>query len=228
MKKIIALSALAVLAGCFTLKESEFPETAMTSSPQGREVSVKLQGFEATVTDYAAVYAYDTVWVPGRPRGRYGWRPGHYATVTSSTYVPQVRATEYFLERARTNLESSGYITRAQQPDYLVDVAFGGPFVTDSERGMEALWLILSVFTADSSVQTWTAKVKIYDNRTGKMVFHRDYSQRYEVLVWGPLPIFSPAGSSKNSSNAMQSWCLTALTDRTTADITAFLAGAVK
>ena len=86
----------------------------------------------------------------------------------------------------------------------------------------------MSILSADYSVQTWTAKVKGYDNKTGKLVFHRDYSQRYEVAVWGPLPLLSPAGASKNTAKAMQSWCLTALTDRTTADVTAFLAGAVK
>jgi hypothetical protein len=228
MKRIIAVSFMAAFAGCFTIKETEYPQTSATALPKGKEVSVKLQGFEATVTDYAAIYGYDTVWVPGRPRGRYDWRPGYYTTVTSSTYIPRSRITEFFLERAVTSMESSGFVTRATQPDYVVDVSFNGPFVTDSEKGIEALWLILSILSADYSVQTWTAKVKVYDNKTGKLVFHRDYSQRYEVAVWGPLPLLSPAGATKNTSNAMQSWCLTALTDRTTADVTAFLAGAVK
>lgn len=222
--KIIAISAAALLAGCFTVKETEFPASSMTALPKGREVSIKLQGFAASVTDYMSVHSYDTVWVHGRPRGRYHWAPGHYATMTSTTYVPQVRQTDFFLDRARTCAEEAGFVTQAQQPDYLVDVAFNGPFVTDSERGVQALWLVLSILSADYSVQTWTAKIKIYDNKTGKMVFHHDYSQRYEVAVWGPLPILSPAGSSKNTYNAMQSWCLTALTDRAMADATAFLA----
>ena len=228
MKKIIAFSAMAVLAGCFTVKETDFPQTAVTALPKDKNVSVKIQGFAATVTDYMSVYSYDTVWVRGRPHGRYGYTPGHYATVSSSTYVPQVRTTEFFLERARTSAEEAGFVTQAQQPDYLVDVTFNGPFVTDSEKGVKALWLLLSIFSADYSVETWTAKIKIYDNKTGKMVFHRDYSQRYEVAVWGPLPILSPAGSSKNTANAMQSWCLTALTDRVMADATAFLSSNVK
>lgn len=226
MKRIMAFSAMAILAGCFTVKETEFPQTSVASLPEGKEISVNLQGFESTVTDYMAVYGYDTVWVSGHPRGRYGWRPGHYATVASSTYVPQVRTTDFFLSRAQTGMESAGFVTKAQQPDYLVKVEFGGPFVTDSERGVAAMWMILSIFSADYDVQTWTAKLKIYDNKTGKMVFHRDYSQRYEVAVWGPIPILSPAGSSKNTANAMQSWCLTALTDRAVADASAFLAGA--
>ena len=228
MKKIAMFSAMAVLAGCFTVKETDFPQTMVSALPKDKNVSVKIQGFSATVTDYMSVHSYDTVWVSGRPRGRYGWAPGHYATVSSSTSVPQVRATEFFLERARTSAEEAGFATQAQQPDYLLDVTFNGPFITDSERGVKALWLLLSILSADYSVETWTAKVKIYDNKTGKMVFHRDYSQRYEVAVWGPLPIFSPAGSSKNTANAMQSWCLTALTDRVMADATAFLVNDVK
>jgi hypothetical protein len=229
MKKIlIVVSVLVAISGCFTVKETNFPSSVVTALPKGKEVSVKIQGFAATIVDYMSVYSYDTVWVRGRPRGCHGWTPGHYATVSSSTYVPQVRSTDFFLERARTSAEEAGFVTQAQQPDYLLDVTFTGPFVTDSQKGIQALWMILSIFSADYSVETWSAKIKIYDNKTGKMVFHRDYSQCYEVAVWGPLPILSPAGSSKNTANAMQSWCLTALTDRVMADATAFLVGNAK
>ena len=228
MKKTIASLAAVILSGCFTIKETEFPKTAVSALPKDKNVSVKIQGFAATVTDYMSVYSYDTVWVRGRPRGRYGWTPGHYATVSSSTYVPQIRTTDFFLERARASAEEAGFATQAQQPDYLVDVSFNGPFITDSEMGAQALWMLLSVFSADYSVETWAANVKIYDNRTGKLIFRRDYSQRYEVTIWGPLPIFSPAGSSKNTPGAMQSWCLTALTDRVMADATAFLVSKAK
>ena len=228
MKKIFAIVSVVALSGCFTVKETAYPQTTVTALPENKSISVKVQGFAATVMDYAAIYGHETVWVSGRPRGHHGWTPGHYATMTSSTYVPQLRTTDFFLNRASTGMEMAGYVTKAQQPDYVVSVDFGGPFVSDSERGIEALWLILSIFTADYSVQTWTAKLKIYDNKTGKVVFHHDYSQRYEVAVWGPLPILSPAGSSKTAVNAMQSWCLTALTDRVTADATAFIASRVK
>ena len=56
MKRILTFFARAILAGCFTVKETEFPQTSMTSLPEGKEVSVKLQGFQASVTDYMAVY----------------------------------------------------------------------------------------------------------------------------------------------------------------------------
>ena len=180
--------AAALLSGCFTLKETPYPETVMASLPEGKELSVQLKGFKAFVTEYMAVYGYDTIWVDGRPRGRYGWTPGHYRTVTTSTYIPQVCESDVFAQRAKTLAESSGFTTMAQKPDFVIDVTFGGPFVSDSERGISALWMLLSALSADYSAQTWTAKLKIYDNRTGKLVFHHDYSQRYEVTIWGPLP----------------------------------------
>ena len=223
MTKIVPALLAVSLTGCFTLDETAYPETALTPLPEGKELSVQLKGFKAVVTEYVPVYGYDTVWVDGYPRGRYGWVPGHYRTVTSSTYVPQVSESDVFAQRAKTLAESAGFTTMAPQPDYIVETAFGGPYVTDGERSAMALWMLLSGLSADYSVQTWTATLKIYDNKTGKLVFHHDYSQRYEVTVWGPLPILSPAGSSKNTFNAMQSWCLTALTDRVMSDAAAFL-----
>lgn len=223
MKKTIIPILATLAAGCFTLKETPYPETAVTALPEGKELSVQLKGFRAFVTEYVPIYSYDTIWVDSYPRGRYGWAGGHYRTMTSSTYIPQTSESGMFAQRAKTLAESAGFTTMAPQPDYVLETTFGGPFVTDGERGVEALWMLLSVFSADYSVQTWTAQTKIYDNKTGKLVFHHEYSQRYEVTVWGPLPLLSPAGSSKNTFNAIQSWCLTALTDRVMADAAAFL-----
>ena len=228
MKRPISILMATLCAGCFTLKETPYPETVVASLPEGKELSVQLKGFKAMVTEYIPIYGYDTIWVEGRPRGRYGWVPGHYRTVTSSTYIPQTSESDVFAQRARTLAESAGLTTMATQPDYIVETTFGGPYVSDDERGVEALWMLLSVLSADYSVQTWTAQLKIYDNKTGKLLFHHDYSQRYEVTIWGPLPILSPTGSSKNTFNAMQSWCLTALTDRVMADTVTFLAPKAK
>ncbi len=220
----IAAVAAATLTGCFTLKETPYPSTEMTALAEGKAVSVQLRGFKAIVTEYMSVYGYDTVWVEGPPYGRYGWAPGYYHAVPFTAYVPRVSESDVFMQRAKTLAESAGFVTMAQQPDYIVEVSFGGPYVTDGERCVSAMWSLLSVLSADYSVQTWTAKLNIYDNKTGKLAFHHDYSQRYEVTVWGPLPILSPAGSSKGTFGAMQSWCLNALTDRTMADVASFLA----
>lgn len=228
MKRTVAAAALALVCGCLSFNESQYPAIETSSLPEGKEMSVQIQGFAASVTDYLTVYGYDTVWMDGYPRGRYGYVPGRYRVISTSTYVPQVKTTDAFAERARTIAETAGFVTKAQSPDYAVSVEFGGPFITDGDRWAEVMWMLLTVFTADYNVQTWTAKLKIYDNRTGKLVLHRDYSQKYEVNVWGPLPLLSPAGSEKNTFNAAQSWCLAALTDRTMADATAFLVSKAK
>ena len=227
MKRIAVTSMLAALAGCFTFNETPYPETVLTSLAEGKELAIQLQGFAAVVTEYVPVYGYDTLWVDGGPRP-YGWSRGYYRTVTSATYVPQARESNVFAQRAVTLAESAGFTTKATKPDYIVEVNFAGPSVTDGERGLEAVWAICTLLTADYSVQTWTAHLKIYDNATGKLVFNHEYAQRYEVTVWGPLPLLSPAGATKNTFNAMQSWCLTALTDRTMADAAAFLAPKAK
>ena len=220
---IASAVAAAALAGCFTLKETPYPETQLTKLPEGKEMAVQLKGFAAHVAEYVSVYGYGPAYPDDHPYGRGGWGPGPCRPVPSVAYVPQMRESDVFMQRAKTLAESAGFVTMAQQPDYIVDVAFDGPVITDSERGVSAMWMLLSLLSADYSVQTWAAKLKIYDNKTGKLVFHHDYSQRYEVTIWGPLPILSPGGSSKNTYNAMQSWCLTALTDRVMADAAAFL-----
>ena len=105
-----------------------------------------------------------------------------------------------------------------------MDVTFEGPFITDDERTLEWVWMLCSVLSAEYSAQTWTAKLRIYDNKTGRVVFTRDYAQKYDNVVWSPLFFIGLAGYTRNTYNYMQSWCLTALTDRVVADATAFLA----
>ena len=217
---MLAAAAMTLAAGCFTLHETPYPGAETSRAPEGKDVSVRLSGFKATITEYVPVYGYSTAYVDHGPYRR----GGHYATVSTQTYIPQVRQNEAFLARAQELLEEKGFLLKAETPQYLVDVSFAGPFVTEGEQWAEALWMLCSLLSADYGVQTWKAKLKVYDNSTGKIVFHRDYSQRYQVVVWGPLPFISPASSSKNSYNAMQSWCLTALTDRAMADASAFLA----
>lgn len=223
LKEIAGFSsgaALALLAGCFTMHETPYPAVAAPERlPESADVSVRLSGFKAEITEYVPVYGYETMYVDGWPYRR----GGRYTTVSTHAYVPQTRASEAFLLRAQEALETGGFVLKAATPKYLADVSFAGPFVSEGERWAQGLWLFCSLLSADYGVQTWTAKLKIYDNSTGKVIFHRDYVQRYQVVVWGPLPLFSPASSSKNDSVAMQSWCLTALTDKAVADISSFL-----
>ena len=226
MKKAVAAVALLAFAGCFTVFESDSPAVGAPPAPAA-EVRVQLAGFKAYVTTYDIVYGYETAY-----RYHYGYRR-HYgywgpSTVMTETYVPQTRTTSTFIDRATEILELNGFNTKTDKPEYRIEVKFDGPFVSDGERAAEAAWTIFSLFTADYGVHTWTAKLKVYNVATGKLLMHYDYSERYSALIWGPIPLFSPAGSDKTSAGAMQRWCLTALTDRAMADATAFLSAQAK
>lgn len=217
-----------LLSGCFTLHEAEPVQVQMSSLPGNREVKVALSGFAATITEYIPIYGHQTYYVEGGPmwgrHGRRGWYPGHYETATTETLIPQITKTEVFRQRAQNLLEDSGFLLRASPADYNLDVTFEGPFVSDDERSVEWAWMLCSVLSAEYSVQNWTAKLRIYDNKTGRVVFSREYAQKYDNVVWSPLFFVGLAGYTRNTYNYMQSWCLTALTDRAMADATAFLA----
>ena len=225
MKKTIMTLSMLAFAGCFTIFESEYPAVEMSSAGNA-DIKVQLSGFEASVTTYQVLYGYETTY-----RYHYGYRR-HYgywgpSTVMTETYVPQTRATSAYIDRATEILELNGFNPKTDKPKFRIEVKFGGPFVSDGERAAEAAWTIFSLLTADYGVHTWTAKLKIYDVATGKLLMHYDYSERYSALVWGPIPLFSPAGSDKTSASTMQGWCLSALTDRAMADASAFLAAQV-
>ena len=231
MKKLFLLMPALLLAGCFTISQTEMPVSQMTRAPEGRDVKVALSGFAAMLTEYIPVYGYETVYVdPGwdgrrGPRGRRGgWYGGHFETATTETLIPQTRANEAFRLRAQATLEENGFLLRATPADYTVDVTFAGPFISSSETAKEWAWMLCSVLTTEYSVQTWTAKLKIYDNKTGRVLFHEDYSQTYEDLVFSPLFFVGLAGYTENTYGYMQNWCLTALTDRAISAATAFLA----
>ena len=229
MKKTIACLSMAVLfAGCFTLHQSEYPQVQMSRVPAGKTITVRVSGFDATLTEYIPIYGYETSFVGGGRHGRRGYRHGYMTTVMTETHVPQVRATVAYLQKAQNLMEENGFLLRAEKPDYSVEVAFGGPFVNSGEITAEFMWMLCSVFSAEYSVQNWTAKLKIYDNRTGRLVFSRDYTQKYDYAAWSPLFFIGLAGTDEGTYNYMQNWCLTALTERTIADTTAYLAGQAK
>ncbi len=228
MKRLLMLAPALLLAGCFTISQTEMPVSQMTRAPEGRDIKVALSGFAATLTEFIPVYGYETVYVDhgwhGRRGRRGGWYGGHFETATTEAYIPQTRANEAFRLRAQATLEENGFLLRATPTDYTVDVTFAGPFITSSETAAEWAWMLCSVLTTEYSVQTWTAKLKIYDNKTGRVLFHEDYSQKYEDLVFSPLFFVGLAGYTENTFGYMQNWCLTALTDRAMASATAFLA----
>lgn len=222
---VAGLLAAGALAGCFTVRESEFPETAMSGVPGSvTNLSVEVRGFETTVVDALETYSYSTVYVPGE-YGRRFYRPAHVETVQTTTLVPRLSATDVFLRRAKDRLEAAGFLIRAPQPDWVVEAEFSGPFAGERSTAVRALLWLCTVLTYDQKDVVWGAKLKIYDNRTGRLAFVRDYTQRYDVAVWSPIPLFGPLSYDRTDTGHGQMWCLGALTDRVTADASAFLAG---
>ena len=222
IKLPILLSAVALCAGCFVCSESEFPKVQNVALTAGKNIPVQISGFEAAVTTYVPVYGYETVF-SSRPMSRRRHHHVYATTYATETYVPQSSTTTVFAERAAETLEKGGYILQSATPKYRIEVKFGGPYISDSDSVTSAMWSIFTVFTAGYGTQNWSAKLKIYDVASGKLVHHKDFSQRYEALVWGPIPIFSPAGSEAISNGSMQSWCLTALTDLSVAEAMTFI-----
>ena len=226
MNRLALLFPLAALiAGCFTLSQSDFPKTGMTTVPDGMKLHV--EGFQTTVIDYTPVYSTSTyvdahpVWYGPYRRRRYG---GTYiGTYTTETYVPSVRNTDVFLQRAISNLEKAGCILRAQPARYTVTGSFAGPFVDDMTSFESVCVFVGSLLSARFEALSYSAEVKVYDASSGKLVFNREYRQDYYASGWSPIPIFGIMDFDKVQGEYMKSWCLAALTDRITADVTAWL-----
>ena len=225
MKKSVLLVVLsATISGCWTFNESEYPQTAVTR-PQGEraKLAVAVVGFDAIITEYESIYGYSTVYMPGY-YGRRHYHPGYYETVSTRTIVPQTRTTDMFRKRAQEELEDAGFVLATSvTPDRTVEVTFSGPSVDSGDIWSQWGWRLGTVFFCDYDAATWSAKLRIRDNRTGKLLFKNEYAQRYETNVFGLIPIFSIASCEATSPAHIQSWCLAALTDRAMADATSFL-----
>ena len=191
IRLMFACACACALCGCFTWHETAPVQVQMSPAPKGKAVTVSLSGFAATIVDYIPVYGHQMYYVDGGPvwgrHGRRGWYPGHYETATTETLIPKFEKTEVFRMRARNLFEDNGFLLRAAPSDYTVDVTFEGPFISDDERSLEYVWMFCSILSAEYAVQNWTAKLRIYDNKTGRVAFTRDYSQKYDNVAWSPL-----------------------------------------
>ena len=115
-------------------------------------------------------------------------------------------------------------IVAATNAAYVVDVKFSRPVYDDGDLAAAAATSILSLFTADYICRRWDARMKVIDAATGKVLMLQNYSQEYYASVWSPFPIFGPASATATELSYAKNWALSALTDRTVADATAFLA----
>lgn len=220
----LCVIAAACLSGCWTFNETPYPDPMVTAAPDGTNVTVAVTGFAATLTEYLAVSGYRSIYVPGYV-GRRHYRPGYFETVPSVSYIPQLRPTDAFQRRAMDSLEKAGFVVGAAVPDWTVDVEFSGPIVTTGDNMKELAWLVCTAFFCDYGTATWTAKLRVRDNRTGRLAYHRDYVQRYESNSFGLIPLFGISSCPNMSMSYSQNWCLGALTDQAVADASAYLAG---
>lgn len=221
--KLMALLPLAMLAGCFTISQSEYPKVELSTVTNG--VKVQVEGFQAAVIDYTPIYSTSTYVTHG---GWYGPHHRHYAgpmvgTYTTQTYVPTLRNTDVFQQRAAANLEKAGCILRAVPAKYTVSGSFGGPVQEDTAALKSVGVFVGSILSARFEMLSYTAEVKVYECATGKLVFNRTYNQDYFASGWSPIPLFGIMDFEKVQGEYMKSWCLAALTDRITADVTSFL-----
>ena len=227
---IIAACALLTLTGCFTLYHTENPVTQISPLEEGKELRVQLSGFEAIFTTYQPVHSYTTVWGHDSSYARHGRHANdvHSETYSTTTYIPQINASTLFRDNATDSLEAAGFIVVAKDPDYIIDLVYAGPAVTDGTKAARFCTVLFSLLTADYDKETWTARLKIREAKSGKVVHFCEYSQECAVTVWGPIPIFSPLSAEATDDTAMKIWSLAALTNRAVADASAFLANRAK
>lgn len=223
ISNLVVLGSLSlVLSGCWTLSETEYPEVAIERLPTGKTVAVSLVGFEADVQKYVPIAGHEQMATSAGDR-----EDGPCAIENSSTnayYCTRNTLTRKLIDRASVGLERKGYAVGNYNPQYAVEMKFMGPFDRDYDALKQLGLAICTIFTAEKNVVTWRAALKVYDRTDGnKVVFEKDYEQLYEVFVWGPIPVASPACSPKITGTACDSWILTALTDMGVADAAKFL-----
>lgn len=219
----IGFVAALLLAGCWTFDETSYPEVAVAQADGvATNVTLTVAGFDAVLTEYEAVHGYSTVYVPGYYGRRY-CEPGHFETYPTVAFLPQQRSTDMFLRRAQDEFEKAGFVLGTGMTDKTVEVRFEGPFATSADEWKRIGWEFFTLFFCDYGTARWTARLRIRDSKTGRLLFHHDYDQKFETHVFGLIPLFSISSSDATSAATMQTWCLAALTDRAVADATAFL-----
>lgn len=227
MKKLFfAVATAALVCGCWTFGKSEYPAVATTSATgNASKLMLAVNGYETVVSSYEVMHGYSTVFYPGYC-GRHCYYPGYYGVEPTFAAVRCPHASDMFLKRARELFDDAGFsqASGSAVPDYTVEVNFGGPMTDSGDVWKSVAWMVCTAFLCDYDAVEWSAKLRIRDNRTGKIVFKHDYVQRYESNAFGLIPLFSIGSCEELQNDYEQGWCLAALTDRTVADATAFLA----
>jgi len=219
----ILFSAVSLLlAGCWTISETEYPSASVT---QGKGIHVKLTNYRTGVYDYVTVEGHESmstnetdVLLVGQDR----------ATQTDISWMMQYSAAGRLVSRSVAELKRKGYVIDIKKPQYILEVSFKGPSFPDYDVLRQLCYAVCTLFTAENMVVIWTSKLKVRDGATNEVLYEKDFEQKYDVTVWGPIPVASPACCSKISYDGANSWALTALTDQVVAEATAFIASRTK
>ena len=145
------------------------------------------------------------------------------ATTTTETLIPNVQTTDAYLKRVQSRLEEAGCILRAAPPVYTVSGEFSGPFNPPGANWRRAGIDLGTALFAMYDTASYTLSVKVYETATGKPVFAQNYEQTYSATGFSPLWLFGLMAYDNITSQFQQGWCLSALTDRAMADVSAFL-----
>lgn len=221
---LLLSSALAVvLSGCWTVSETEFPSASTTPAPAGKAISVKFANFRTGVYEYKAVEGHETM--QGAADVNDVKKEFQQSYVDSSmNWMLHNSASGSLVSRAMVELTRQGYVIDPKKAKYQVEIAFKGPELPEHDVLRQWGYYLCSLFTAENTKVTWSAVMQVRNAATDELLYSKDYTQEYEIMTWGPLPVLSPCFSLKTSVTHANSWAVTALTDVAIADATAFLA----
>lgn len=230
-KTLVAAVLATALAGCFTVYESDYPEVVMSKVAGDKKVAV--EGFLTTVVTYTPVYTTQTGFVDPGPYyyRRHGRHHRHYApgpgpmlaTTTTETLIPNVQTTDAYLKRVQSRLEEAGCILRAAPAKYIVSGEFGGPYNPDGANWRRAGIDLGTALFCMYDTASYTLSVKVYEQATGRPIFAQNYEQTYAATGFSPLWLFGLMAYENLTTSFQHSWCLSALTDRAMADVSAFM-----
>jgi len=211
-----------LLSGCWTVSETEFPSVAV---PEGKGTRVKLSNFRTGVYDYCTVEGHESMSTNETDTLLIGQ---DRVTQTDISWMMQYSAAGRLVSRSVAELKRKGYVIDIRKPQYVIEVKFKGPSMPDYDVLRQLGYAVCTLFTAENMVVIWTSELKVRDGATDAVLFEKNYEQTYDVTVWGPIPVASPACCEKISYDGANSWALTALNDQALADATAFIAGRIK
>ena len=224
---LLALGSIsAVLSGCWTVSETEYPDVEVTRLPAVNATSVSLSGFEVDLQRYVPVEGHEQM--KTNASDRVDGPCVKASSATNEFYMTRNTATGKLIDRVAIGMERKGFEIKSANAQYVLDMKYAGPFDRDYDALKQVGLGLCTILTAEKNVETWTGHMRVFDRVSRQMVFERHYTNEYAVTVWGPIPIASPACNEKITCTACSSAALSALTDEAIADASKFIAGRVK